>query len=105
MRRAGLGAGRATTLQEILDAVCAEAGVSRDALLGPRRAYGEARRLACYLMAEICLDKSLPTIGRFLELDRVTVVYHRKRARRMLCDDPEFRDLFERVARRLEIRP
>jgi len=95
--------GERPTLDDVLDAVAAELGVSRAELVARDRrpAVASARQLAMYLGRELT-EASLPQIGRALGgRNHTTVLHALRRVERQLDRDEAVRGAVDRLRRRL----
>lgn len=90
-------------MEQIMGYVCAEAGISREDIKGPRRFRDVAypRQEFCYLARKLT-KKSLPQIGRVIGgRDHTTVMAAVRRVKERMDRDPEYQRKIERY--RLEV--
>lgn len=90
-------------LEDILGYVCAETGISRADIKGPRRFRGLAypRQEFCYLARNLT-KRSLPQIGRAIGgRDHTTVMSAVRRVEERMDRDPEYQRKIERY--RMEV--
>lgn len=87
------------TMAEVLAAVARTTGLSAEAIRGKRRTEKMcgARHLAVLLICDLCPEKSLTQIGRFLNRDHTTIIHGRKAALRRLDHDPAFRQAYDKT--------
>lgn len=91
-----------TTIKDIADAACDELGASRDALLGRQR-HGSivaVRRVIAYL-AHTYAGAGLAQIGRQLNRDHTTILYHVRAANEQIGVDSRFAKKVQLVKWRL----